>query len=746
MVADNGGMFGSFVPDTDNSGGGRILTTSAPIDTSGVSNPAPQAVYQTARQGTFSYTLPNLTPGGTYTVRLDFAELDTSDPYSRLMRVAINGTAVLNDFSVYNTAGGVDKAIAETFSATANSLGQIVINFNNLGSPLGALVNGIELYSGSTQVLAINAGFLDQNYLTIQSAGTSTFYVNDPGYLSTDRTASVNISGSLLGNTHNASQYQMTGTLQFDGSGTASSPQLFEAMSADMGAVAAGFVNNFADGTLYITNGTYVELVDQSQNSGSGQPEAVYADNLVINPGATLNLNGLHLYVFSDQIEGTIVGGSVTVVTLPPPAVNAPAAAAVNENGTLAFTGGAALSISDPSGTAEQLTLSASHGTLSLAATSGVTITGNGTSIVVITGQIASVNSAVGSLVYTPALGYTGADVLTLSDQDQADGEVGTASVAITVNAPPAVTAPATASLNENASWTFSGTISLTDAAAGSNSDSLALSVAHGTLTLATTAGLTFTAGANGGASFTVTGSVANLNAALNGLTYRPTANYAGSDTLAISISDPGDNQSASSSVALTVKAFSPPAITAPSSATVIIGASLVFSTAKNAVSIADVSAGSAVEPLTLTAVDGTLALGSITGITFSSGTNNSASMTINGTLANLNAALSGLTFTPAKIGSASVVLSYTDLGNGLLASATINITVSKGITKLGAGSPVSPPPSPAAALGTSLGGPTGSGATPASSAGDPSNSSMPPDEETTQWAGVTAAVAVLNG
>ncbi len=393
------------------------------------------------------------------------------------------------------------------------------------------------------------------------------------------------------------------------------------------------------------------------------------------------------------------------------------------------------------------MTLSASHGTLSLAATSGVTITGNGTSIVVITGQIASVNSAVGSLVYTPALGYTGADVLTLSDQDQADGELGSASVAITVNAPPAVTAPATASLNENASWTFSGTISLTDAAAGSNSDSLALSVAHGTLTLATTGGLTFTAGANGGASFTVTGSVANLNAALNGLTYRPTANYAGSDTLAISISDPGDNQSASSSVALTVKAFSPPAITAPSSATVIIGASLVFSTAnKNAVSITDVSAGSAVEPLTLTAVDGTLALGSTTGITFSTGINNSASMTINGTLANLNAALSGLTFMPAKIGTGTVVLSYTDLGNGLLASATINITVSKGITKLGAGSPVSPPPSPAAALGTSLGGPTGSGATPASSPGNPSNSSMPPDEATTQWAGVAAAVAVLNG
>ncbi len=279
--------------------------------------------------------------------------------------------------------------------------------------------------------------------------------------------------------------------------------------------------------------------------------------------------------------------------------------------------------------------------------------------------------------------GYTGPDLLQMSVNDTGDNLSGSAAVSITVNAPPSIAAPATASLNENASWTFSGTISLTDAAAGSSSDSMALSVAHGTLTLATTSGLTFTAGANGGASFVVTGSVANLNAALNGLTYRPTANYAGSDLLAISISDPGDKQSASTSVALTVR--NPPAITAPATATVVVTSTLTFSTAnKNAVSITDVSAGNAVEPLTLTAIDGTLTLGSTTGITFSSGTNNSASMTINGTLANLNAALSGLTFTPAKIGTGTVVLSYTDLGNGLLASATINITVSKGVTKLG--------------------------------------------------------------
>jgi hypothetical protein len=174
----------------------------------------------------------------------------------------------------------------------------------------------------------------------------------------------------------------------------------------------------------------------------------------------------------------------------------------------------------------------------------------------------------------------------------------------------------------------------------------------------------------------------------------------------------------------------------------VAVTSTLVFSTTnKNAVSIADVNAGSAVEPLTLTSTDGTLTLGSTTGITFTSGANNSASMTINGTLANLNAALSGLTLTPAKIGSGTIVLSYTDVGNGLMASATINIIVNKGITRL-------PPTS--AARGASVSGSTGGGTiTPAvtltTANGTTDDSSMPPDA-LTQWQGVAAAVELLNG
>ena len=47
-----------------------------------------------------------------------------------------------------------------------------------------------------------------------------------------------------------------------------------------------------------------------------------------------------------------------------PPAISAPISVAVNENSSLGFTGGNAISVSDAGGSAEQLTLTVSHATL----------------------------------------------------------------------------------------------------------------------------------------------------------------------------------------------------------------------------------------------------------------------------------------------------------------------------------------------------------------------------------------------
>jgi RHS repeat-associated protein len=155
------------------------------------------------------------------------------------------------------------------------------------------------------------------NQGNIQTAGglvilNGTVEINDPGRLTTHSSDLITVSGSLLGNTRDAAYYSPLGTLELNGSGTANNPQLIEAMSQDVGNVSAGFNNNFAYGTIELANNTYVELVNQSQNSAGTHAEALYVDSLIIPSGCTLNLNGLNLYARLVQLGGTVTGGSVS--------------------------------------------------------------------------------------------------------------------------------------------------------------------------------------------------------------------------------------------------------------------------------------------------------------------------------------------------------------------------------------------------------------------------------------------------
>jgi hypothetical protein len=108
-----------------------------------VTNPAPEAVYQSQRFGNFTYTLPGFTAGTTYVVRLHFDEFYWTAAGKREFNVLINGTQVLTDFDVFATAGGEDIAVVEQFNAVANSSGQIVLQFVSVVD--NAEVDGIEI-------------------------------------------------------------------------------------------------------------------------------------------------------------------------------------------------------------------------------------------------------------------------------------------------------------------------------------------------------------------------------------------------------------------------------------------------------------------------------------------------------------------------------------------------------------------------------------------------------------------------
>ena len=142
-----GNASGAFATDNYFTGG-NIVSTTTPPDTTTVSNPAPAAVYQTARASDminphFSYTLPNLTPGTPYLVRLHLFDPDSTEPYQRQFNITMNGTLVESVFDIFGWVGGTGQAVAADYVTTADATGKIEIDFD---ATIGiAVCSGIEV-------------------------------------------------------------------------------------------------------------------------------------------------------------------------------------------------------------------------------------------------------------------------------------------------------------------------------------------------------------------------------------------------------------------------------------------------------------------------------------------------------------------------------------------------------------------------------------------------------------------------
>jgi hypothetical protein len=145
QISAGGPATGTWVADKDFTGGATSGTTHA-ISTTGVTNPAPQSVYQHNRYGNFTYSIPGYTPGATYTIRLHFAETYWTTAGSRIFNVLIDGTQVLTNFDIFATAGGEYKAVVEQFTEVAPTNGTFTIQFSTVKD--NAQVNGIEILSG----------------------------------------------------------------------------------------------------------------------------------------------------------------------------------------------------------------------------------------------------------------------------------------------------------------------------------------------------------------------------------------------------------------------------------------------------------------------------------------------------------------------------------------------------------------------------------------------------------------------
>jgi hypothetical protein len=141
----NNGAIGSFIADTDFSGGAG-KTRSNTIDLSGAVNPAPMAVYQSQHYASpFTYTIPGFTAGSSHKIRLHFAETNplNNAPNKRRFSVAINGTTQISNLDLFATVG-MNKAYIKEFTLPANSSGQYILSFT--ASLDSATISGIEVF------------------------------------------------------------------------------------------------------------------------------------------------------------------------------------------------------------------------------------------------------------------------------------------------------------------------------------------------------------------------------------------------------------------------------------------------------------------------------------------------------------------------------------------------------------------------------------------------------------------------
>ncbi|MBI5568946.1 MAG: VCBS repeat-containing protein [Desulfomonile tiedjei] len=168
-------------------------------------------------------------------------------------------------------------------------------------------------------------------------------------------------------------------------------------------------------------------------------------------------------------------------------------------------------------------------------------------------GTVTHTGSGAGDWTYTPNLNWTGTDTFTYLVTDNggtADGGVNASASAATVtvnvgsaNDAPVNTVPlAIQNVTQGQSLIFTGTngISVTDADAGTAAIQVDLTATHGTLTLGGRPSATLTITGNGSGTVHIVGTQADINTALNGLTYLPDSWYNGPATITMGTSDLG--------------------------------------------------------------------------------------------------------------------------------------------------------------------------------------------------------------
>ncbi len=345
---------------------------------------------------------------------------------------------------------------------------------------------------------------------------------------------------------------------------------------ADAGASDVEIQLNVNQGTLTI-NDTVAGGLLPIDISGNGTGTVTMSGTLAQINTTMANASGL-VYLGDPQFNGTDtltmtvndlgntgLGGPRTDQAVIPIVISAvndaplnsvPGQQTTNEDTPLLFSSANsnAISVSDVDVAAADMliALSTTNGTISLAATAGLTfLNGDGVddAQVMFTGNLIDINSALDGLTFVPDADYFGLAFLQLESNDLGNvgggQQIAVDAISIdiaAINDAPAIVVPGLQSTLINSALQFETDINrvfISDIDAGVAPIEVTLIAIHGRVSLSNTLGLSLSTG-TGTADTTVTfsGALSDINSALDGMFFMPDLDFIGQASLQILVTD----------------------------------------------------------------------------------------------------------------------------------------------------------------------------------------------------------------
>ncbi len=379
ISSNTGGLVAGKWNDLNNTGGGGDYTvTGFVIEYGGIGTPIEAAA--TSSTTLTVQATPDITSNGSgASASISYAENGT------LAVTTVTATdADSGDSKTYSITGGADAALFNIGSSNGALTFKTSPDYEGVGD------NSYEVKARVTD----STGLYDEQTLTVNVTD-----VNDNAPVFTS------------GTTGNVAENAATSTVIYDAAttdadGTATNQNLAYSLKGDGSADDAELLN------INSTTGEVTLKASANYEAKNSYTFTVVATN--VGTGATLG---------AEQA----VTVSVTNVN-EAPSITKPASQTVNEDASIGITG---LSFGDGDASNDLLraTLSVSHGTLTLAGTTGITVDAgaNGSATMTVSGTRDAISTAVATLTYAPVTDYNGSDPLNISVTDS--GNVGTGGV-----------------------------------------------------------------------------------------------------------------------------------------------------------------------------------------------------------------------------------------------------------------------------------------------------------------------------